>query len=162
MKKLFLAVALLATSFANAYQTFLAGPSGGYGGYVFQDSPPSDFDQVILVKACSNKYLDSVEMVVRDRSGDHIQYGKHGGNAIGCKTLYFWEGEYITSVSGRYGRYVDSIRVKTSEGRELFVGGTTGAATYKFEGDDQYQIAGFHGLYNLLVDAIGVVYVKKY
>lgn len=162
MKKTFLALIVSAVGLSATAGEFSAGPSGGQGGVAFYDDPPSTFLQLDYIKLCGHKLVDSIEVAYKDTNNYPQHYGRHGGNGGYCKVLSFWSGEYITSVSGNHGRYVDSLKITTNQGKSIEVGTYSVAGKFEYTGNDQFTIAGFKGRSQTLIDAIGVVYFQKY
>ncbi|MBU2712205.1 jacalin-like lectin [Zooshikella harenae] len=157
-----LSVMAMSVSLAASAAQFEAGVSGGRGGQAFFDNVPSDFMALHSITVCAGSVIDSIEVKYEDTSGNIHSYGKHGGNGGSCSTLDFTAGEYITSVSGKYGSILDSLVIKTNRGNVLAKGGSGGSGEYKYTANAQFSIAGFKGKSARLVDAIGVVYRQTY
>ncbi|MGI0117672.1 jacalin-like lectin [Zooshikella sp. RANM57] len=157
-----LSVMAMSVSLAASAAQFEAGISGGGGGQPFFDNVPSDFMALHSITVCSGSVIDSIEVKYADRSGNIHSYGKRGGNGGSCSTLDFTAGEYITSVSGKFGSTVDSMIIRTNRGNVLAKGGSGGYSDYKYTANAQFSIVGFKGKSARLVDAIGVVYRQTY
>ncbi|WP_018276167.1 jacalin-like lectin [Teredinibacter turnerae] len=161
MKKIIAGVLMLSSMVAGA-QKFEAGVSGGWGGTPFADNPPTDFSQIHDITLCGGSVVDSISTNIEDVYGNVQSYGKKGGNGGSCSTLYFYSGEYITSVTGRYGSRVDRMVITTNYGRTLSKGGNGGGGDFKYTANDQFQIAGFAGRSGSKLDAVGVIYLRSY
>ena len=141
---------------------FESGNSGGAGGGAFFDDPPANYSSINSITLCGGTYVDSIEVRYENQLGQVYSYGKHGGGGGSCSTLYFWSGEHIVSITGRSGRLIDSLAIVTNYGRVLKKGGNGGDASFKYTGNQQFQIAGFKGRSGSLIDAIGVVYFQLF
>ena len=155
-------VSMLVISMSVYSLEFEAGPSGGAGGTPFLDNPPSDYLQINSIKICSGSVIDSIETTYEDSSGNIYSYGRHGGGGGSCSTLFFWAGEYITTLSGKYASKIDSITIKTNFGRVLTKGGSGSIGVFNYTANAQFSIAGLKGRKGSIIDAIGVVYFKTY
>ncbi len=149
-----MALVVGAGSWANGY-------SGGCGGAEFQDSIPANTKEVAGVIVRSGAYVDSLQMAVRLTTGNIKLLNKHGGNGGAQSVFRLNNGEYITSMWGRYGSYVDSIQFGTSTGRSSpKYGGNGGCGNFYYSAPAGYEIAGFYGRSGAYIDAIGVVLKK--
>ena len=156
-----MAVAVAPTALVAGTASWANGYSGGCGGAEFLDSIPAGTNEVIGVIVRSGSYVDSLQMAVRLTNGNVKLLNKHGGNG-GAQSIFFLNsGEYITSMWGRYGSYVDSIQFGTSAGRSSpKYGGNGGCANFYYRAPAGYEIAGFYGRSGAYIDAIGVVLKK--
>jgi len=127
---------------------------GGNGGAPFVDMMvPGSRVSAVTIK--SGKFIDNIKFIyVYKNSG----FGSsHGGNGGGLKTLTLSKGEYIIEFGGRYGKLVDSIYIKTSNGNKMSWGGTGGERAFRFRASKKVPIIGIWGRAGKFVDAIGVI-----
>ena len=128
------------------------GPAGGTGGYLFDDGPAIGRIADVLIR--SGAYIDSILVIEENPTTIHPQHGGDGGH-LDIFTLA--SDEYITEVSGRYGRYVDSLTIQTNKGQIGHWGGSGGVQDFDFQAPSGYAIVGFWGRSGAYVDAIGVI-----
>ncbi len=134
---------------------YVLGPSGGSSGEPFLDATP-DYTRIAEVRVWSGDHVDAIQLVYRERRGfvEGRKYGGRGGR------LYVFElrrGEYITAISGYYGRLVNGLRFHTNQDRTSTLFGTGGGAEFHYEAPRGTEIAGFHGRSGGALDAIGVL-----
>jgi hypothetical protein len=136
------------------------GPVGGFGGFAFNEDAtnPNERVRAVIVRAC--RYVDSVQFIYEDRSGFSHDKPSHGGQGGYVQRMDFDSDEFIVSLSGRYGVYLDSMAIVTNKGRQMTFGGPGGEADFKFEAPKGHEIIGLHGRACVYVDAIGV-YTRK-
>ena len=142
----------------------LFGPSGGTGGTAFDDEslfqPNSRLARIIVR---SGTLVDAIEITHEITGvGTLITFGHHGGFGGSQQVLDLNLNlqpvrEHIILVEGRYGEFVDHIKITTSQGRVLSAGGGGGNASYQYEVVPGFEIAGFVGQSGSLLDAVGIV-----
>ena len=146
---------------ALAQEIYKLGPSGGTGGNAFCDDDLPHHARVVEVRVFAGQYVDSLQIVYETENGERQSLSKHGGNGGNQNVFTLDEGEYITGISGRYGQYVDSIRIHTNRKTSQLYGGPGGSADYHYEAERGAKIVGFYGRSGNYIDAIGVVVRKK-
>lgn len=133
--------ALAANELTRAY--------GGSGGATFLDQPPG---RIAGVRIRAGRYVDSVQFAYR--KDNKTTWGpQHGGNGGKLYEIKFESGERITEIGGRYGKYLDSVYIKTNRKTYPTRGGDGGSRSFKIQG----RIKGFWGRSGSLVDALGAV-----
>jgi len=143
------------------------GPSGGYGGNPFHDAS-SGAIRITAVKVNSGAYIDSIQIIYLKSAHSPrpgmptmvlpVAQPKHGGEGGNLSTMELDADEYITSVGGKYGKYIDSFYIKTNKGKIKKWGGPGGTVNFSYNvPDDHTQIIGFLGQSGKYVDAIGVI-----
>lgn len=143
----------------------VAGPSGGGGGSfvgferLLQGEPQL---KIAEIRVRSGRYIDSIEVRYHQITNGQCtgsplvtRIGGSGGTLrqpllLGCF-------EHVTQIRGRYGKYVDSLEVLTSEGQSIRWGGSGGTSEFLYTGADT-GIVGLWGRGGRLVDALGVVF----
>jgi hypothetical protein len=141
----------------------LFGPSGGTGGgfHINQGGPSYS---VQTVRVWAGRYINGIQILYSITTSGVIEYGKVLGVAdgqdfqgLGAIDFDLAPGEHITSISGKYGYYVDSLTIVTTvEGHVAFFGGSGGSADYYYQVDAGEEIYEFFGNSGLYVDSIGV------
>eukprot|EP01129_Flabellula_baltica_P017043 TRINITY_DN931_c1_g1_i1.p1 TRINITY_DN931_c1_g1~~TRINITY_DN931_c1_g1_i1.p1 ORF type:complete len:473 (-),score=73.63 TRINITY_DN931_c1_g1_i1:58-1476(-) len=94
------------------------------------------------VKVWGNAFVNGIQ-VMYSTGSTPIEVGTKNNPAEHCMNLS--TGEYITSVSGRYGSWIDSIEIRTNHGRILRVGGNGGSKSYSFQAPPGHAVVGFFG-----------------
>lgn len=145
---------------AQSQQYYFAGPSGGQGGGFFNDTNflPSGKSEVKQIAIRSGKYIDGINIGHRLPNGTYKYPNWHGGTGGQPYTFNLREGEKITFMQGRYGKYVDQIQFHTNFGRSSpKYGGSGGKAVFYYSAPPGCEIAGFNGRSGKYIDAIGVI-----
>jgi len=139
----------------------LIGPFGGTGGRRFQDSPLPDGAKICKVRIRHGSSLNAIGLSYK-LNGQITDLPMHGGNGGTLSEFTIEDDEYITSLSGRYDRVVNSLVIQTNKRTSSQYGGNGGSTDYKLH--IQYpkqELVGFLGRSGLLLDAIGIVLVDK-
>jgi hypothetical protein len=150
---LLLSAMIVGTS--SALEIYILGPSGGEGGEGFTD-------EIYDIHETSDLYIwtgSVVEGVTLKRGEEAVGYS-HGTFKGTMHTFTLQQGEYITGISGKYGRFVDSIQIHTNRRVSPRYGGPGGSAEYIYEAPNGWEVAGFCGRSGDVIDAIGVVLRK--
>lgn len=142
-------------------QVVTCGPSGGTGGSEFVDDaiPPSS--RVIEVRIWAGDYIDALQIVLETSAGARHELPKHGGSGGRLQVFTLDAGEYITGISGRFGSYVDSIRIHTNLQNTRLYGGGGGAADYNYQAPPGTEVVGFSGRAGDYIDAVGVTLRRR-
>jgi Jacalin-like lectin domain len=146
------------------------GPSGGTGG----NSQDTDSDEgflepgtrvarVLLSFDDGHDAVEGIQFTHLRNNGSLLDLPHHGG--FGGDQIFFdlARNEHIIKISGKYGRFVNSITIETDNPAHppITVGGTGGEGKYTYEAPPGFEIVGFYGRSGSLVDAIGVVLRAK-
>lgn len=145
-------------SFAVTNVTLL-NASGGRGGSPFVDMAVSG-GSVAAITVRSGSLIDSIQFTYR-YGKKQVRGQAHGGNGGKSRTFKLKPGEVIIELSGKSGKYVDSLYIKTSRGRSKRWGGKGGSRRYKFTGSTKSPITGIWGRSGNLLDAIGAIKASK-
>jgi hypothetical protein len=105
-------------------------------------------------------FIDQLQVVYRNPTNGHVVSGPvHGGNGGQLTVITLNAGEFIAEINGRTGSFVDSLLVKTNQGRIFSnLGGDGGPNPFRFHlgvGSGE-EIFGFFGRSGQFLDAIGV------
>jgi len=142
---------------AYAAESFsLCGPSGGLGGNNFHDGQTGG-RRIKEVRIYSGAYIDSIQVIYTDQMNQTIAGSKHGGPGGNLSVLILAPDEYITTVGGKYGSFVDSLFMKTSKGKVKKWGGAGGTVDFYFSVPPGTSIHGFFGRAGKYVDSVGVI-----
>lgn len=105
---LFILFGIACTTYSQDRYTFL-GPSGCPGGKPFNDQPLlPDESKVIEVRIRHAKFIDAIQFVHKTKLG-RVELNKHGGSGGKEDVFYLQPGEYITEITCKSGKYVDSL-----------------------------------------------------
>ena len=130
-------------------------PVGGNGGKLFDDTARiPDSSKVTKVLVRHGELIDAIRIV-----HDDVDLDWHGGEGGHEEFFQLAPDEYIISISGQYGQFIDSLYIHTSTGRvsKLCFGGRGGHKSYNFTAPDGYEIVGFFGRSGQWIDSIGVI-----
>lgn len=147
--------------FVHASDIYSAGPSGGRGGMNFKDRPPQGKSRVVEIIIRAGTFIDSVQFIHENDRGRKIPLGKHGGDGGELYRLKLENGEYVTRISGRYGRFIDSIRIHTNFRTYPRYGGAGGSGAYSLKSPKDAEIVGIFGREGVFIDAIGILCRKR-
>ncbi len=90
---------------------FTNGPSGGTGGGSFKDSSIPPDSRVVEVRIRAERFVNSLQ-IIYEKGGKQPEHGGKDGRRYSFKLDRF---EYITGISGKYGRFIESIRIHTNK-----------------------------------------------
>ena len=156
------------------------GPSGGTGGGVTDNDEITLNDELALDPLLETRMIKvelhhdvdedhgpvvtSVEFTHLKTAGPKkdtlLSLPRHGVGNGGEEKLDINREEHIVHISGTYGRFVNSITIKTNQNREVSAGEGGGQGEYTYEAPEGFEIVGFHGRSGEFVDAMGVVMRK--
>lgn len=143
-------------------QVYKNGYSGGRGGVEFIDAAFPPNSRVYEVQIRSGAFIDSIQIIHKTPQGVEHAFPKHGGEGGTLNIFTLGDNEHIIAISGRYGEFIDSLRIHTDLPRSSpTYGGPGGEADFNYEAPDGTEIAGFYGRAGDLIDAIGVVLRRK-
>lgn len=138
-------------------QTSLA---GGSGGSEFFDSDIPGGAPIVEVRVEAGEFIDSVQIIYGVPGGPPHEAEKHGGEGGRAATFRLGQGEYIVGLSGRCGRYVDSLRILTNRRTSQLFGGSGGDRDFRIDVPKGAQAIGFIGRSGMYLDAIGLSYAR--
>ena len=128
---------------------------GGSGGSRFDDGGPETVNgRITDVLIHSGQYIDSIQV---SEGNPAVLHPRHGGNGGYPNNLILAGDEYITEVSGKYGKFIDSLTIQTNKGQIGHWGGDGGKYDFDFAAPPGYAIVGFYGRSGQFLDAIGVI-----
>ena len=133
------------------------GPSGGNGGHAFEGYTIPDGAKVQEIRVNAGFYVDGLQLICVDAAGTVIELSHLGGKSGFRHTITLDADEYLTGISGRSGRYIDSIRFHTNKRVTDSIGGRGGENEYHFEAATNGEVAGFFGRADWYLDSLGVV-----
>lgn len=95
------------------------GPTSGQGGDPFDDTAPLEMEIGALIIRNDN-FVDAIQVLYRNPTNGQLTLkDQHGGNGGNQTIIVLDAGEFITEISGRYARFVDSLTITTSQGRRF-------------------------------------------
>ena len=133
------------------------GPSGGNGGHEFEGYTIPAGGKVQEIRVNAGLYVDGLQLVCVDSAGAVMELPHVGGKSGFHHTITLDADEYLTGISGRSGRYIDSIRFHTNKRTSDSIGGRGGENEYHFEAAANGEVASFFGRADWYVDQLGVV-----
>lgn len=133
------------------------GPSGGNGGHAFEDYTIPAGGKVQEIRVNAGFYVDGLQLICVDAGGTVIELPHLGGKGGFRHTFTLDADEYLTGISGRSGRYLDSIRFHTNKRVTDSIGGRGGENEYHFEAAANGEVAGLFGRADWFMDQLGVI-----
>ena len=133
------------------------GPVGGGGGQTFGAYMIPHAMRLAAVHIFADTYIEGLGLAYWDEFG-HQQTLSPVGIAGGSRhVLQLGTDEYLTGISGRYGWFVDSIRLHTNIRVSDLYGGTGGEQTYSLAAAEDEEVIGFFGNAAWYIDAVGIL-----
>ena len=133
------------------------GPSGGNGGHEFDGYTIPAGAKVHEIRVNAGFYVDGLQLVCVDAAGAVTELPHLGGKSGFHHTITLDADEYLTGISGRSGRYIDSIRFHTNKRTTDSIGGRGGENEYHYEAAANGEVAGFFGRADWYIDQLGVI-----
>ncbi|MBV8194337.1 MAG: hypothetical protein JOY80_02285 [Candidatus Dormibacteraeota bacterium] len=138
------------------------GPAGGGGGHFFDDTILTDGGarRIGAVLIRSGDLIDAIQTIyvdLLDTGPETVVSDQHGGNGGRPDDLPLNGGEYITEVYGHYGRFIESLTIRTNTGWTQTWGRHPDDPVFDFQAPNGYAIDGFWGHSGDYLDAIGVI-----
>lgn len=133
------------------------GLSGGDGGLPIEGYVIPPGARIREIEVTSGWYVDSIRVIYTDAEGATHALPGVGGNGAYAHRFTLEPGEYLIGVSGRSGRYVDSIAFHTNLRVSPTYGGDSGENSFTFLAPEASEVVGFFGRADWYVDAIGIV-----
>lgn len=133
------------------------GPSGGNGGHEFHGYAIPVGAKLREIRVTAGYYVDGIQLVYSDAGGALVEMPHIGGKGGLHHTLTLDADEYLQAVSGRCGRYIDSIRFHTNKRSSDTYGGPGGSDEFRYEAAANGEIVGFAGRADWYLDQLSVV-----
>jgi hypothetical protein len=114
------------------------------------------------VHVYSGEAVDSLQLLYTLPDGRTQLSPRHGGSGGRQNIFQLASDEYIIGLSGRYGDYVDSLRIHTNRRTSPLYGGRGGNWDYRVDVASGNYAVGFAGRAGDYLDAIGLLYVPIY
>ena len=139
------------------------GYAGGGGGSAFADGNIGTGTVVTSVLVRNGSYIDALQLVLQTSGGQTITSPQHGKDGGHLDVFPLSANEYLTSIEGRFGDYVDSMTLVTNTGRRspAFGGGGGSKGSYVFQVPDGFEIIGFAGRAGDYIDQIGIAFRQR-
>src|SRR4051812_32561411 len=82
---------------------FELGPSGGTGGLAFSDAPVPRGSRILQLQIHAGAAIDAVQTTLFLSDSGLKSFSQHGGAGGSLNVVNFSSGEFIRSISGKYG-----------------------------------------------------------
>ncbi len=135
---------------------------GGRGGTQFSDTLTFGGARVFEVHIYSGEFVDSLQMIYLLPDGRTQPSSRRGGSGGRQNIFRLDSDEYIVGLSGRYGNYIDSIRIHTNKRVSPLYGGAGGSQEYRINVAPGNHAVGFAGRAGNHLDAVGLLYAPIY
>lgn len=137
--------------------TFIAGPSGGLGGYDFGEYLVPDGARLKEVHVFASDYIDAIQFVYRDHEGNPTHMARIGGWGGTHNVFVLDDDEYITGMSGYYGWYIDLLRIHTNRRTSPDYGQGGGEYEFRLNVPNTYEVVGLLGRCDWFIDSISLI-----
>lgn len=155
-----LAAAISAISVSGfAQQPATTAIQGGQGGTPFAKMEIPEDARILQINVFSGDWVDAVQLIYILPDGRTLESPRYGGPNGDRRVFRIDSDEYIVGVSGRYGRYIDSIRIHTNKRSSPVFGGRGGDRAYNIELPSGNYTVGLIGRSGNYLDAIGLAYL---
>jgi hypothetical protein len=155
-----LAVTILGISvFGFAQRPAATAIYGGQGGNPFADMELPEEARILEVNVFSGDWVDAVQLTYILPDGRTLSSPRYGGPGGERHVFRLDSDEYITRISGRYGRFIDSLSIQTNKRRSPVFGGRGGDRDFSLELPSGNYAVGFIGRAGDYLDAIGLTYL---
>jgi hypothetical protein len=142
-------------------ETRKCGPSGGTGGEEFVDEIHPQDDRIVELHIHAEEWVNAIQIIHETIDGRRHLFSLHGQATGACEILALDRDEFIVGITGRFGLYVNSIRIHTNKRVSCLLGGEDGADVYAYEALPGTEIVGFCGRAGSRLDAIGVILRRR-
>lgn len=132
---------------------------GGNGGRQFSDPVIQTGGRITAVQIRAGDWIDSIQFTYSLPNGTTATSQRHGGSGGRASAFQLAEDEYIVGLSGRYGDYIDSLRIHTNKRTSQLFGGRGGDHDFQISVPAGNQAVGFTGRADEYMDALGLIYV---
>lgn len=132
---------------------------GGQGGTPFPEMEVPRDARILEVNIFAGDWVDAVQITYILPNGRTLNSPRYGGSGGDRRVFRIDSDEYIVGLSGRYGQYIDSLRIHTNKRNSPLYGGRGGARAYNIEIASGNYAVGFIGRGGNYLDAIGLTYL---
>jgi hypothetical protein len=129
---------------------------GGEGGAAFSDREIPVGARVTEVRVRSGDFIDSIQLVYTLENGEPFEGPIHGGQGGRPSVFSLDRDEYVIGLSGRYGRYIDSLSIITNSRTSAIFGGRGGNRNFRIMVPEGNQVIGLSGRSAEFLDAVGI------
>lgn len=128
---------------------------GGRGGREFVTHLHTHGENIKEIYVSAGDFVDSLQIVFENALGQPDALAKAGGNGGRHFVFVLDEDEYLVSVTGSAGDFVDQIQFHTNKKSSPVYGGQ-GGTPFEFRATEGEEIAGFFGRAGWFIDSLGV------
>jgi len=132
---------------------------GGKGGNPFAEMQIPQDARILQINVFSGDWVDAVQLIYILPDGRTLESPRYGGTRGDRHVFRVDSDEYIVGVSGRFGQYIDSLRIHTNKRTSPVFGGRGGDQAYNIELPSGNYAVGFVGRAGGFLDAIGLAYL---
>jgi hypothetical protein len=143
----------LATKLAGRTMIF-----GGSGGSAFSDEVVPRGARISEVRVRSGDKVISIQAIYTLLDGRLLEGPVHGGDGGSLHVFSLAPDEYFTGLSGRSGKSIHSVSIRTNKHTSQVFGGNGGASVFDVNVPAEKAAIGFHGRCGSSLNAIGLNY----
>jgi hypothetical protein len=149
-----------ATAAAGCPESGNIGYWGGTGGSWFARKPSTCSYRLYAVSVTATIYVTSITLWYRRGNERPVSWttGKPAGKR---QTLNFGTGEYLKTVGGAYGQFLDRLSLTTNTGKSINIGGGGGSSFGPITAPSGYDFRGFFGYSGNWIDGIGFYVYRR-
>lgn len=134
---------------------------GGSGGVYYSDTDIPDGAIISAIRVWAGDVIYALQLVYTLEGGGQLEGTKHGDAAGLGGTYYvyeFGEGEFILSISGKYGDYINRLAIHTNKRSPATprYGGTGGTTEYEIIINELTGVNFADTILNLLIEHLGI------
>jgi hypothetical protein len=129
---------------------------GGRGGNPFADPALPPGARISAVRVYSGDYVDGLQLVYTLSDGRTTEGALHGNRSGRRNDFNLDANEYLIGISGRYGKYVDSLTIRTNRRTSPAYGGRGGEKEFSVQANTGNMVTGFSGRSGKYLDAIDI------
>jgi hypothetical protein len=114
--------------------------------------------RIMEIRVQGGRYIDGIQAIYALPDGSVFEAPYHGGTGGNSNAFRLEEDEYVTGISGRFGDYLDSLKIHTNLRTSPQFGGSGGRQDFRIDvpaGNRAVALIGRSGRY---LDAIGLSY----
>jgi hypothetical protein len=132
--------------------------AGGNGGNAFSDRNIPLGAIISEIRVSAGQTIDSIQAVYILKDGRRLEGPAHGGNGGNLSVFRLNPGEYITGLSGRYGKYLDSMSIQTNQRTSQVFGGSGGDRNFTISIPNGNMMVSLTGRAGERLDSIGLLF----
>jgi hypothetical protein len=116
--------------------------------------------RIMEIRVQGARFIDGIQAVYALPDGSVFEGPYHGGRGGNSNVFRLEDDEYIIGISGRFGDYLDSIRIHTNLRTSPQFGGSGGRQDFRIDVPTGNQAVALFGRSGRYLDALGLSYAS--